>query len=132
MRFRFLIVLALIFPLNSSVSAAERHSQLTCAVGPLHKKYGGTPWLVYSCNDNKTLIVITATGSPAMPYVFKFSLKGGRYRLKGEGKGSHNLTKAAYKDLHKLSHAQIQRMIAQTKKESLRIKKLRKKRLVMH
>lgn len=132
MRYRFLILFALLFPLSSSVPAAERHSPLTCAIGPLHKKYGGTPWLVYSCNDRKTLIIITATGSPAMPYVFRFYLKGGKYRLKGEGKGSRKFTKAAYKELHKFSHAKIEKMIAQTKKENVRVRKLRKKRLLLH
>jgi len=132
MRYRLLFVLFLILPLCNSAFAVEKRSSLSCATGPLHKSYGGTPWLVYSCSDRKTLIIITATGSPAMPYVFTFSLKKGKYHLRGKGKGNRNLTKAAYKELHRFSDTHIQKLINQTKTVRLSKKRHHKSRLTLH
>jgi len=41
---------------------------LKCDIGPLNKSYGGTPWLVYSCNDEQTLVFVSERGSPASPF----------------------------------------------------------------
>jgi hypothetical protein len=88
-------------------------------VGPLNKTYGKTHWLVYSCNNEKAegkamLVLVSAPGSSAMPFVFFFSIKDGAYRLYGEGTGNKEATGAAYVELQQLSEPDIAALILQT------------------
>lgn len=86
-----------------------------CDIGPLHKAYGGSQWLLYSCTDGTTLAMVSAPGSPAMPYYFMFQRHGVNYRIQGEGTGSKDATDAAYHDLATLSASDVEALIAQTK-----------------
>ena len=79
----------------SAARAAHQH------VGPVKKIYGKTQWLVYSCSDNKTVVVVSDTGNPAMPFYFTFYPKQGGYHLTGEGTGKKEATAAAFNDLEK-------------------------------
>jgi hypothetical protein len=89
--------------------------QLHCNTGPVTKTYGGTKWLVYSCDDNRTIVIVSAPGSPAMPFYFVFYPTTGGYRLEGEGTGNKGATDAAVQDLRTLSEADIAALIAATK-----------------
>ena len=80
---------------------------LNCDVGPVTKVFGSVPWLVYSCNDATSVVLVSAPGSPAMPFYFIFSLEGSAYRLRGEGTGTKAATDAALKDLQALSASDI-------------------------
>jgi hypothetical protein len=80
---------------------------LQCDVGPVTKVFGSVPWLVYSCNDASSIVLISGPGSPAMPFYFIFSLEGTTYRLRGEGTGSKPVRDAALKDLRALSPTDI-------------------------
>ena len=57
---------------------------LQCDIGPITKEFGSVPWLLYSCDDGKSLVVISAPGSPAAPFYFMFSPEGRGYHLSGE------------------------------------------------
>jgi hypothetical protein len=92
---------------------------LNCDVGPVTKVFGSVPWLVYSCNDATSVVLVSAPGSPAMPFYFSFSLEGTTYRLRGEGTGSKAATDAALKDLQALSTGDIQAL----RRETLAVKK---------
>jgi|HubBroStandDraft_6_1064221.scaffolds.fasta_scaffold18177_3 hypothetical protein len=94
------------------VAAAAAPPQ--CDVGPVTKVFGAVPWLVYSCNDATSLVLMSAPGSPASPFYFTFSLEGGSYRLRGEGTGSKTATDAALKDLEALSASDIQALRRET------------------
>jgi len=89
---------------------------LTCNVGPLSKTFGQTQWLVYSCDDASTLIVVSGPGNPASPFYFSFSLEGTSYHLRGEGTGSKPASDAAYGELQALSTSTIRSLIEQTKR----------------
>ncbi len=78
------------------------------------KNFGSVPWLVYSCNDSSSLVLVSAPGSPATPFYFFFSLEGATYRLRGEGNGSREATDAALKDLQALSATEIQGLRRET------------------
>jgi hypothetical protein len=108
----FAFLLAITF-LPTVAFCAEQKS-LNCNIGPAKKNYGNTPWLVYSCTDHSTVVVVSDTGSPAMPFYFTFYLKDGSYQLTGEGTGSKEATAAAFKDLGKLSETDIKKLIADT------------------
>lgn len=89
---------------------------LNCDTGPVNKAYGKTQWLVYSCNDNKTVVLVSAPGSPATPFVFTFYSKESGYQLHGEGTGHKEATAAAFNELKALSEQDIATLIEQTKK----------------
>ena len=92
-------------------SAAPR---LQCDVGPVTKVFGSVPWLVYSCNDASSVVLISAPGSSATPFYFIFSLEGATYKLRGEGTGSKVVTDAALKELQALSRRDIERLRLET------------------
>jgi hypothetical protein len=106
---RHLLFFALVAPLL--VGAAP----LQCDIGPITKEFGSVPWLLYSCDDGKSLVVVSAPGSPAAPFYFFFSPEGRGYHLRGEGTGLRSLTDAALKDLRVLSDAEITGLVGQTK-----------------
>lgn len=87
---------------------------LKCDIGPVKKRYGKTPWLVYSCSDNITVVIAADTGSPAMPFYFIFYKKGDAYHLHGDGAGRKAATAAALREIEKLSEPDIKRLIVET------------------
>jgi hypothetical protein len=92
---------------------------LNCGVGPVTRVFGSVPWLVYSCNDATSVVLVSAPGSPAMPFYFIFSLEGSAYRLRGEGTGSKAATDAALRDLQALSASDVLAL----RRETLVVKK---------
>ena len=83
----------------------------TIALGPLSGTYGSTPWLVYACSDNKSLVFVALSGSPAAPFYFMLTPKNGKYSLVGEGNGSKVLTDRAYAELTKLSAEDVTALV---------------------
>jgi hypothetical protein len=93
----------------------EANQPLKCTTGPITKMYGGAQWLVYSCDDGRSVVVISAPGNPAMPSQFTLSPQGEEYQLSGEGSGNADATAAAVMDLKALSSKDINSLIQQTK-----------------
>jgi len=87
-----------------------------CNIGPVTKVYGGLQWLVYSCSDAKSVVFVSARGSPASPFYFILTPESGRYHLRGEGNGSRAATDAALKELQALSSNDIARLILETRR----------------
>jgi hypothetical protein len=87
---------------------------LQCDIGAITKVFGSAPWLLYSCDDGKSLVVVSAPGSPAAPFYLFFSPEGQGYHLRGEGTGSKSLTDAAYKELEGLSNKAVADLVRQT------------------
>ena len=85
-----------------------------CAAGPIEKTYGGTPWLVASCSDGKSLVFVAKEGSKAAPFEFDLTYTGDGYDLAGHGKGDRKATDATYAELQKLTAAQVNALIAET------------------
>jgi hypothetical protein len=98
-----------------AVSEEPKAQQLQCAIGPINKTYGKTQWLVYSCADSRTLVIVTAPGNPGMPFYFMFSPRENGYQLSGEGTGQRETTDAAFDELRKLSDQNITALIQETK-----------------
>jgi hypothetical protein len=90
--------------------------QLKCDIGPVSKTYGMASWLVYSCDDGRTVVIVAAPGNPAMPFYFMFSPHEGAYQLDGEGTGNKDATDAAFRELKALSERDIKALIDQTKR----------------
>lgn len=91
---------------------------MKCETGPVYRQYGGTDWTVYSCNDDRSLVVISRAGNPAAPFYFFLTPKSGIYFIHGEGNGSKAASDAAGNDLSKIASADFAKLVAETKAAS--------------
>ena len=106
---------SLLLPRLVAAEQAAPAPSLKCDIGPVTKVYGASQWLVYSCDDSRTVVVVSAPGSPAFPFYFTLSPTASGYRLSGEGTGKKEATAAALNELSKLSGREIASLIEQTK-----------------
>lgn len=88
---------------------------LDCSAGPLTKSFGAVPWLVYGCSDNKSVVVVSASGSPAAPFYFMLFQKEGRYVVVGEGTGQKAVTDRAHAELVRLTDPEVKALLAAAK-----------------
>ena len=111
-----LLVSVMSVTFNSSILADEEKKIIVnCETGPLTKEYGKTSWLVYSCDNKTSMLIISAIDNPAMPFYFTLHETKDGYQLSGEGTGKKETTAAAYDDLKKLSKSEILDLIKKTK-----------------
>ena len=103
-----LLAVAMVFAgVPFPTAADETPASLKCDRGPVRKSFGGTPWLVYGCDDRATIIIVSAPGSIAMPFYFAISPDKTGFRIVGEGTGSKAATDAAYREISALSPTDI-------------------------
>jgi hypothetical protein len=89
---------------------------MKCNVGPVAKQYGKTSWLVYSCEDGKSILIVSAPTNKAVRFHFTFVADDDGYALHGEGQGDKKVTDAAYQELNSLVEADISALISETRK----------------
>ena len=100
----------------STPQEADRPPALNCELGPLHKTYGQSAWLVYACDDSRSVVVVSDAGNPATPFYFIVYVKpDGSMKLYGEGNGKKSATKAAFDELQTLTRADISGLVDQAK-----------------
>jgi hypothetical protein len=88
--------------------------KLSCTSGPLHKTYGGSEWLLYACDDSRSLVVVTQEGNPAAPFYFIFYVTPeGGMKLDGEGNGDRHASDLAFAELKVLSTSDVSALVAQ-------------------
>jgi hypothetical protein len=104
--------------LASGQGPTSQPQQLRCDIGPVTRTYGQGQWLVYGCNDDKSVIVVSAPGNPASPFVFSFIFQGNAYRLHGQGTGNKAATAATFDELKKLSEQDIANLLTLTKAQN--------------
>lgn len=95
--------------------AGAQTEPMDCRVGPLIKTFGGSKWVVNSCSDGRTVILMATNDSPAFPCFIKIEPSTKGYSIDGRGKGDRQATNAAMDELGALSVADIQAMIDETK-----------------
>ncbi|GAB3361466.1 hypothetical protein [Lysobacter tyrosinilyticus] len=115
---RFLMTTFLALAASTSWAAvpaqAERPPDLNCDVGPLHKTYGKTAWLVYACNDSRSVVIVSDKGNPALPFYFILYVKpDGDMQLHGEGTGKKSATQAAFDEIKTLTQTDVAGLVAQ-------------------
>ena len=102
---------------TDAVAQGPSLPKLVCDRGPVAtRSFGGTPWQIYGCNDNRSVAIVTAPGSPAIPFYFLLAWVNGVYTVSGEGTGRRDLTAKAYNDLVKLTRPQIDALVKETLK----------------
>lgn len=112
----WLVALVLALPLSAVAQQGnDRGPALDCSTGPVSKNYGATPWLVYACSDGKSIVAVTASGSPAGPFYFMVYPKDGKHVVVGEGTGPKKLTDRAYAELVRLTGQDVAELIASAK-----------------
>lgn len=110
------VVVAILLPVMVVGEEPQREAHpRSCDVGPIAKTYGDSQWIVFSCDDNKTVVIIAVPGSEAMPFVFSFYTKDGKYQLTGEGTGSKISSSAAFEVLRKMTPDDIAALIDETR-----------------
>jgi hypothetical protein len=109
------IVLAALFALSATPTLAlDAKAPEQCITGPIEKTYGGTPWLVASCSDGKSLVFVAKDGGKAAPFEFDLTFTGDGYDLSGHGNGDRKYSDAAYADLQKVKAADVLALIKAT------------------
>lgn len=83
---------------------------LDCRLGPVNRTFGKTPWYVYGCNDQHSIVIVTAPGNPAMPFFFFFVWTQNGYSLRGEGTGNKTVTDRAFSELSALKEDDVLRL----------------------
>jgi len=102
-----------VLSLFSMCSHAEK--LLQCDYGPVTKFIGDGDWAVFSCRDNKTVVLYTQQENPAAEFYFMFYIKNGHYELYGEGNGDKKKTAKVHDILSAYSDTQISALILQTR-----------------
>jgi hypothetical protein len=113
------VLAALTVGAAESLAQGPSQPKLDCERGPFGTKtFGGTSWQVYGCNDNRSVALVTAPGSPALPFYFLIAWVNGVYTVSGEGTGRRDLTAKAYSDIAKLNRQQIDALVNETLKRN--------------
>jgi hypothetical protein len=88
--------------------------KLSCTSGPLKKTYGGSEWLLYACDDSRSLVVVTQEGNPAAPFYFIFLVTpDGGMKLNGEGNGDRHASDLAFAELKVLTTSDVSVLVTQ-------------------
>ena len=87
---------------------------MACGNGPVERTYGETQWLVFGCDDRRSVVIVSAPGSPAGPFVFRFLARGDSYVLQSQGTGNRDYTKLAYGELRKMGIEDITELVRLT------------------
>jgi hypothetical protein len=106
-----LVAIAICLPLPAGAQSAP----MDCTVGPVIKIFGGSKWVVNSCSDGRTVILMAVNESPAFPCFIEIAPSTEGYNINGRGKGDRQATNAAMDELGALTVADIHAMIAETK-----------------
>ncbi len=88
---------------------------MRCETGPVKRTFGGTDWIVYSCDDQASMVVVSGEGNPASPFYFVLKPAGAGYTLSGEGNGDRTASDAAGAALAKMSPAELAALLAATR-----------------
>lgn len=99
----------------ASQQAASPPQPMRCETGPVTRAFGGTEWIVYSCDDEASLVVISAQGNPASPFIFYLRPGAESYSISSEGNGDRRASGAAGVALTELSSAEITTLLADPK-----------------
>ena len=95
--------------------AGAQTAPMDCTIGPIIKTFGGSKWVVNSCADGRTVILMATNDSPAFPCFIEIAPSPKGYSIDGRGKGDKQATNAAMDELGALSVADIHGMIDETK-----------------
>jgi hypothetical protein len=94
-------------------------AKMDCSTGPVTKRFGGTSWLVRSCDD-EALVILADPENPAFPFyffVYPSETEKGRFMIDGEGTGNKQASEAALAEIRLLPATALAALIAETKQQ---------------
>lgn len=97
--------------------AESKPAPMKCDIGPIERDFGGTHWIVYSCEDGKSVVAVSAANSPAAPFVFIIHPHGDHYLVSGEGNGDKVASDRAGDALRAMGDAGIRELVVETQKQ---------------
>src|SRR5688572_16375760 len=53
-----------------AVRETAASTRVHCTAGPLPASFGALPWLLYACDDGRSVALVSAPGNPAAPFTF--------------------------------------------------------------
>ena len=109
---RSLVFLLCLFVVSASAAADDN---LGCDIGPVAKTFGGTPWLVYSCKEDRHLMFVSAPNSPAGQAIFMLFWDSDHWTVMDLGMGKKSAVEAMRRDLQSLPEPAILDLIEETK-----------------
>src|SRR5260370_40403357 len=97
---------------TDTVAQGPSQPKLVCDRGPVTtKSFGGTQWQLYGCNDNRSVAIVTAPGSPAIPFYFLLAWVNCIYTVIGDSTGRGDLTAKAHNDLVELTQPHVDALV---------------------
>ena len=88
---------------------------MDCSLGPAERRFDGVQWLVFGCDDGRSIVFVTGPQSPAdLQFVFIVSADGDGYKVYGEGNGDRALTRPAYDAIIAMSANEYAALHAET------------------
>lgn len=100
----------------ASIAAQTSTQPVRCETGPARRQLGGTSWVVYSCDDRKSMILVSAEGSPASPFMFFLRKQKAGYSISSEGNGNERWSKAAAEALSKMDSVDFDALLKETER----------------
>ena len=96
-------VLGLLLSASGQAAPPGGEAELRCNTGPATRDFGGNSWVVYACEDGRSVVVAAGAPNPASPFFFIVRPDGDGIVLHGEGTGDKTATEPAYNVLKELS-----------------------------
>lgn len=100
---------------NESQQPLLQSAPMKCETGPIRRTFGGSEWEVYSCDDQASMVVVSAQGNPASPFYFFLKPTGGVYQITGEGNGDRRASAAAARALESMNSSEFMELLAATR-----------------
>jgi hypothetical protein len=96
-------------------ASATEAAKLECKTGPAKRRYGGTLWLVYACNDGRSLAFRPDQNNPNNTAKFVLRWTGAQYELEGDPGDKPEIAERAYDEIADMTERQISSLIAAAK-----------------
>jgi hypothetical protein len=110
----FLVVIFALVSFGAEAQQTEP-SPMKCEAGPANRQLGGNPWLVYSCDDQRSMVAVAPPGNPASPFYFVLRSDAGNYKIFGEGNGDKAASDAAGDELSRMNTGDLVALLNETK-----------------
>lgn len=105
------------FAASAAPALAADAPKLECKIGPAKRRFGGTLWLVFACNDNRSLAFRPEQNNPNSTAKFVLRWTGAQYELEGDPGDKADVAERAYNEIADLTERQIDALIAAAKAE---------------
>lgn len=94
-------------------SACATEPKMKCDIGPVPKQFGKSAWLVYGCEDSKSVRIVSAPANKTVRFHFSSIADDDGYSLHGESQGDKRVTDAAYQELNAMSESTVAALVSE-------------------